>query len=121
TERQRRSEVRHVRLDKLELRREHPLDRRPGAPARPDRAPVEGMAFPPVLKRERSSRREVTEELVFVESSIAADERVQAARVVHEVERRLWSVAEEVRGDELDLGSPLLGERSGHGDRFGKD
>jgi hypothetical protein len=49
TERQRHSEVRHVRLDKLELGREHPLDRRLGAPARPDRAPVEGMAFPPVL------------------------------------------------------------------------
>jgi hypothetical protein len=40
---ERRNEVRHICLDKLELRGEHPLDRRLGAPARSDRAPVEGV------------------------------------------------------------------------------
>jgi hypothetical protein len=52
---------------------------------------------------------------------VAPNERVQTARVVHKIERPLWGIAEEVGGDELDLGSPLVGERSGHVDRFGKD
>ena len=79
------------------------------------------MTFPPVLKHERTSRQEESKESVLVESSIAADERVQTARVVHKIERPLWGIAEEVGGDELDLGSPLVGEGSGHSDRFGKD
>jgi hypothetical protein len=51
-----------------------------------------------VLKHEQASRQEESEEPALVESSIAADQREQTARVVHEIERPLWGVGEEVGG-----------------------